>query len=294
MLYVPTHVERFVASAQRSGADCIQLDLEDSVPDAHKAHARTLVAPAARLMREAGADVIVRINRPLSLAVRDIEAAVGPDIDGFSVPKVDSAGHLRLLDELISEVEQQRGLPVGRTRLIGLIETAAGWLDMAAIAKASPRLVALNLGSEDFAFDCGMEPLPEALLAPKQQLVFAARAAGLMPLGLIGSMGDMADDESFRAVVRRSRQFGFMGASCIHPRHVPTLNALFSPSDEEVAHAHRIVSVLDEARCAGRGAASLDGRMVDAAHGVRAHRVLAHDAAIRARQARQGGARADA
>ncbi|MEF7614264.1 CoA ester lyase [Aquincola sp. MAHUQ-54] len=284
MLYVPVHVERFVASAQKSGADCIQLDLEDSVPDAHKAEARTRVAAAARLMKAAGADVVVRINRPLSLAVRDIEAAVGPDVDAFSVPKVDGAGHLRLLDELVGEVEQQKGLPVGRTRLIALIETAAGWQDMAAIAKASPRLVAMNLGSEDFAFDCGMEPLPEALLAPKQQLVIAARAAGLMPLGLIGSMSDMADDEGFRAVVRRSRQFGFVGASCIHPRHVPALNALFSASEDEVAQAQRVVSALEEARRAGRGAASLDGRMVDAAHEVRARRILDQAAVLRARR----------
>ena len=113
LLYVPAHVERFVEKAHERGADCIQIDLEDSVPASEKERARALVEGAAARVRRGGADVVVRVNRPLSLAVRDLEAAVGPDVDGFTLPKVESAEHVRLLDEHISDVEVRRGITVG-------------------------------------------------------------------------------------------------------------------------------------------------------------------------------------
>src|SRR4051794_23272487 len=113
LLYVPIHIDKFVAKAHLRGADCVQLDLEDSVPAAEKERARTLVNGAASRVRRGGADVVVRINRPLAMAVRDIEASVGPDVNGIAVTKVDGAGHLRLLDELVSELEQRRGLSPG-------------------------------------------------------------------------------------------------------------------------------------------------------------------------------------
>src|SRR3954447_54938 len=116
LLYVPANVDKYVEKAHTRGADCIQLDLEDSVPAAEKDHARTLVPAAAKRVRQSGADVIVRINRPLAMAVRDLEASVGADVNGIAVTKVESASHLRLLDELVSELEATRGLPDGHTR----------------------------------------------------------------------------------------------------------------------------------------------------------------------------------
>ena len=286
LLYVPAHVERFVAKAHERGADCIQLDLEDSVPDAEKARARDCIAEAAPRVRRGGADVLVRINRALSLAVRDIEAAVGPHVDGLVIPKVDSAAHLRLLDEHIGEVEAQRGLPIGHTRLVPLVESAAAWPHLGEIALASPRNVALNMGAEDLALDCGMQPVAETLLLPKQQLVFAAAAAGILPLGVIGPTTDFADEEAFRINVRRSRAFGFTGSSCIHPRQVAILNELFSPSADELTQARRLMAALEAAQREGRGAVALDGRMIDAPMAARARRVIERMAAIEARHAR--------
>ena len=129
-------------------------------------------------MRRGGADVIVRINRPLSMAVRDIEAAVGPDVNGFAVTKVEGPGHLRLLDELVSELEAKRGLPHGHTRFLAMIETPRAYFRMAEIAAAVERNAAMNIGGEDFALEAGMEPTEETLLMPKQQMIFAARSAG--------------------------------------------------------------------------------------------------------------------
>ena len=127
-----------------SGADCIQIDLEDSVPPAEKDRARTLVPAVAARVRRGGADVVVRINRPLPMAVRDLEASVGPDVDGIAVTKVQGADHLKLLDELVSELEVARGLKVGHTRFIAMVETPAAFFRMAEIAGAVGRLAAMN------------------------------------------------------------------------------------------------------------------------------------------------------
>src|SRR5690348_8600127 len=116
LLYVPVNVEKFVDKAHTRGADCIQLDLEDSVPPAQKAQARTLVEKAAARVRRGGADVVVRINQPLALAVRDLEHSILPDVDGIACTKIDSASHVKLLDELVSDLEEKRGMRVGHTR----------------------------------------------------------------------------------------------------------------------------------------------------------------------------------
>jgi citrate lyase subunit beta/citryl-CoA lyase len=167
LLYVPTHVEKFVASAHTRGSDVVILDLEDAVPPAEKARARGLVASAAERVGQGGADVLVRINGP-ALADDDIDAAVGPAVAGLYLPKVESADEVRRLSDRIAAAEARAGLDEGKTRLVALIESATGWLNMAPIAAASPRLVALSLGSEDFCADVGMEPSEETLMLPKQ------------------------------------------------------------------------------------------------------------------------------
>src|SRR5712671_6546223 len=130
---------------------------------------------------------------------------------------------------------------VGRTRLIAMIETPAAFFQMPAIAQASARLSAMNIGGEDFALETGMEPTEETLLMPNQQMIFAARAAGIMPLGFIASVAAFGDWDAFRRMVRRSRQYGFLGASCIHPGQVTIVNEEYSPSAEEVAYAKRVI-----------------------------------------------------
>jgi len=138
----------------------------------------------------------------------------------------------------------------------------------------------------DFALETGMEPSEATLLMPKQQMIFAARAAGIMPLGFIDSLASFADLDAFARMVQRSRQFGFMGAGCIHPGQVPIVNRCYSPSAEEVAYATRIVEGDAVQAAAGRGSWSLDGKMIDVPVVVRAQRLLERYAAIAAREAR--------
>ena len=285
LLYVPVNVEKYVDKAHTRGADCIQLDLEDSVPEAEKEHARLVVQPAAARVRRGGADAIVRINRPLSMAVRDIEASVGEGVNGLAITKVTGADHIRLLDELVSELEAKRGLPLGHTRFIAMIETPAAFFGMPAIAASSARLVGMNIGGEDFATEVGMEPTEETLLMPKQQMILAARAAGLIPLGFIASVASFGDWDAFRAMVHRSRAFGFMGASCIHPGQVPIVNQEFSPSEAELAFATRVVDGAAAEAASGRGSFAIDGKMIDVPVVRRAQQLLDRHAAIEAREA---------
>jgi len=240
-------------------------------------------------VRRGGGDVAVRINRPDSMTPRDLEAAVGPEVNAIAVTKVDDAAHLRRLDEIVAKLEAKRGLKAGHTKFIAMVETPAAFFKMPEIAAAVERNVAMDIGGEDFALENGMEPTDETLLMPKQQMIYAARAAGIMPLGYIASVASFGDLEAFRRMVQRSRQFGFMGASCIHPAQVAIVNELYSPSAAEVAHAKRVLEENAKAKAAGRASFAIDGKMVDVPVVVRAERLLERHAAVRAREeAKQG------
>jgi citrate lyase subunit beta/citryl-CoA lyase len=279
ILYVPVNVARFVERAPQAGADAIQLDLEDSIAPDAKDDARALVGPVARRLAAAGSQVLVRINRPIAMAVRDIEAAVGPDVRALSITKAASPDHVRLLAEVVGECEDRLGLPQGHTRLLVMIETPQAFEAMREIAAASPRVAAMSLGAEDFALECGFVPSEDTLRLPKQMMVIAARAAGVVPIGYLGSVVDFADEGAFGDMARRSRSFGFDAATCIHPRQVPIVNAAYGVSAEEAVRARRLVDEGARQLAAGRGAFQLDGRMVDAPLLERARRVLArHEA----------------
>jgi citrate lyase subunit beta/citryl-CoA lyase len=286
LLYVPVNVEKFVDKAHTRGADVIQLDLEDSVPPAEKANARKLVEKNAARVRRGGADVVVRINQPLALAVRDLEHSILPDVNGIACTKIDSASHVRLLDELVTDLEDKRGMAVGHTRFITMIETADAFSRIDEIPRASPRVAAMNIGGEDFALDCAMQPDDDVLLHPKQRMIIAARAAGVMPLGFIGTVADFSDWERFRQMVRRSRRFGFDGAGCIHPGQVKVVNEEYTPSAEEVEYARKVIRMDEEAAAAGRGSFQIDGKMIDIPVVVRARNLLKRHEAIKAREAK--------
>ncbi len=263
LLFVPVNVEKFIDKAPSVGADAVQLDLEDAVAASEKDAARKMLVGAARRVRSEGADVTVRINRPWRLAVRDLEEAVVPEIDAIACPMVDSGDHIRAISEIVGELETERGLEVGRIKLTAAVETADAFFRMHEVAVADPRLVALSLGSEDFARSVGMRSDPETLHYPKQHVVFAAGAAGILALGFIGSIADFSDMDAFREIVRRSKRFGFRGAACIHPTQVQVCNEEFGSTPEEVAQAERIVAAYDDALANGIGAINIDGIMVD-------------------------------
>lgn len=278
-LFVPAHVEKFVSKAHTRGADAIILDLEDSVPLAEKASARDGVAAAAATVAAHGLDVLVRINRPWRLAVRDLEASVCAQVHTLAIPKVASGDHIAFIAEILDEIEVEKGLPVGHTRLLPFIEGLDGLANIRDIASASPRNLGLFLGAEDFSAEVGMVPAHQGLFAPSQQVVFAARRAGILPLGFVGSIADYSDLELFRERIREARALGFVGALGIHPSQIGIMNEEFVPSAEEIAHAEGLLAVYEQALAEGRGAAAYKGKMIDAPVVARAREVLRKAAA---------------
>lgn len=284
LMFVPVNVEKFVDTAHMRGADAYILDLEDSVPPAEKAHARTLVPTAAEKVSRSGADVVVRINRPWRLAVRDIEQSVCERVGVVAVPKVADAGHLRAIAEVLDDVEAEKGLPEGHTRIIAMVETADALFEARRIARAHSRVVAMILGTEDFALSAGMQCEPETLLSASQQVVFAARTAGIVPLGFAGSIADFRDRERFRSLIAQARRLGFEGSFCIHPLQVEVCNEEFAPRADEVADARAMVEAYREAQAEGRGAVTYKGRMIDEPVVDRARQLVARYERMQSRQ----------
>ena len=263
LLYMPANNEKFLVKAQSRSADAIILDLEDSVAPCDKVKAREICKSAIPKLIEGPSDILVRINAPLRLAVRDIEAVVQQGVKGLFIPKVESAGILAAVDELITSLEQERGMNVGEIKTIPMLETPKALLAAEKIACSIDRNIALILGGEDFATSAGLYPSAETLTNPKIQMALAAKAAGLMPLGILDTIANFSDAHYMFEVAKKSANFGFEGATCIHPTMVEALNRGFSPTKEEIDEATLIIEVMEDAWQNNRGAAKLNGKMID-------------------------------
>lgn len=275
LLFVPATAERFVAKAHTRGADVIILDLEDSIPPAEKETARAALPAAAATVGQAGAEVAVRINRPLELAVPDIAAAVMPQVTALMLPKIMGPEHVRLLSEVVAAREAALGLPLGRTRFIGIVETPQALPHLAAIAAADPRMAALGIGSEDLSTELEAVPGADLLYHFGMMVVAAARGAGILPMGSVGAFADFRDLEGYRASLKRSRRLGFACATCIHPAHVPIINEEYGVAPEDADRARRLIAAFEEALARGEGAVAFEGAMIDLPVVERARRLLA-------------------
>ncbi|RWQ46126.1 MAG: CoA ester lyase [Mesorhizobium sp.] len=275
LLFVPAHVARFVETAHERGADGVILDLEDSVPQDQKGEARRQLPECVAKVGRKGASVLVRVNRGLRALAADLDAAVMAGVDALVLPKADSAEWVLEIANTVSELERERNLAPGRIRFLAQIETPGALQRLAAIASAHPRMVAMALGPEDFSAAVGGSPEFDLLLSPNLSVLFAARAAGLLPLGFIGSIGEFSDTHKLRKTAAHARCLGFAGALAIHPTQVAIINEAFSPSAQELEWARRVVAAEKDAAGRGRGAFALDGKMVDAPVVQRAREIIA-------------------
>ena len=273
LMFVPVLAERFIAKAHTRGADALILDLEDSIIPAKKAEARAAIAAAVPRVAQNGADVVVRINRPLELAVPDIAAAVMPGVAALMLPKVMGPEHVRLLAELVTERETELGMAIGHTRFLVLIETTAALPHLFAIA-AEPRMAGMSVGGEDMATDMGATPSADSMYVFAMHGLAACRAAGILPMGSMGQLAKIDDLDSYRAGLKRGRELGFTTASCIHPAHVPIINEEYGASDAELDRARRLLAAFDVATANGEGAVAFEGSMVDLPIVIRAQRLL--------------------
>ncbi|MEN9418660.1 MAG: hypothetical protein RI988_2280 [Pseudomonadota bacterium] len=284
LLFAPGNHARRVEKCLTLEADAVILDLEDAVPQAEKAATRAVVVQAlSRPRRCLGYVRVNALGTPWALG--DFLAVVAAGVDGIVLPKVESASDLRTGEWLIDSLERERGLPADSIDLIPIIETAAGFANMAAIAAASRRTRRLAFGAGDFTLDIGLAwSADETELLPyRSQFVVQSRAAGLEP-PLDTVWVSLDDPEGFRRSAQRACSLGFQGKLCIHPDQVPVVNASFAPTPRELAHARRVIEAFEQAQREGLAAIQVDGQFVDYPIVYRAQRLVARAQAIEAAQ----------
>ena len=264
LLFIPASNRAFVEKAATRGADGIILDLEDSIPPEQKYDARHVVAEHALMLAQQGVSVVVRINNDLRNAVRDLEAIISPNIAAVMIPKTESSSYLCHLDYLIRELEAERGLVPGHTRMISLIETAGGIVNLPEIAQATPRLCALALGSEDLIAELGCVPNTQRLMGYCETVLVNAKANHLQAIGIPGSLANFNDLELLRQQVQIAHEMGFTGALAIHPKQVSLFNEGFAATEEELNWARTVVERFSTAQAEGLGVIAIDGQMIDA------------------------------
>lgn len=285
MLSVPGNRQNMVEKARGLPADAIVLDLEDSVPVAEKANARAMVADAIAGGILGEQRVFVRINsRGSGLLEQDLDAVVIPGLHGINLPKPGSAEDIRAVDSIISRLETERGMESGHVRLTPWIETARGLLNAFEIASASPRIVALIFGAEDFTLDTGMQRSDrgDELFQPRLMVVVAATAAEVTAIDT--PFNDFRDEAGLIRETTLARRLGFQGKYVIHPSQIEPVNRAFRPSPEEVEQARRAVEAFEAAEAEGFASTSVDGKMVDIPIANRARRLLSVADSIQRRE----------
>ncbi|KAH0837044.1 hypothetical protein AYO21_08847 [Fonsecaea monophora] len=272
VLYVPGSSQRFLDKSRSLTADCIAYDLEDSVTPAKKAEARILVRKALDQDLPTGVkERAVRINSVGSgLALGDLEEVVkSPNLTTLVVPKVESASDLTFISDVLAHARSREHLQQkGQVGVLALIESAKSLLNLAEICRAAPHLLqGLVFAAEDFALDMSITRSPSLteFLYARQLIATASRAYNLpSTLDLVATaFRGEADQETLVRECEEGKGMGYNGKQCIHPSQVATVQNIFSPSDKEVEWAVRIVIAQKRAEEMGKGAWSLDGKMID-------------------------------
>lgn len=275
MMFIPGNHPGMMADAHIYGPDSIMLDLEDSVTLAEKDAARLLVYHALKTVDYGHTEKVVRIN-PLSTPYgkKDVEAVVKAGAEVIRMPKTECADEVRALEAEILKVEKEIGRE-GETRIMAAIESALGIVHAYEIATASPRMMGIALGAEDYSANLKTHRTAGGteLLLAREQMVVAARAAGIACFDTVFS--NLDDMEGFRKEVELIRELGFDGKSIIHPSQIEIVNEVFTPSAKEIEKARAVVAAIRDARAKGSGVLSLNGKMVDRPVLLRAERTLA-------------------
>lgn len=286
LLFVPANQRRMLDKLGSLAADGFIFDLEDTVPPAEKANGRAMAKEA--IAKTPGQRSWVRVNSvPSGYLHEDLEAFIGATgLAGFVVPKQDSVGDVAFVDRLIASIETRRGLPVGSTPIIVMIESAAGVLSAREIIGGAQRIEsAVYAGGEDGDMNVSLGATwssegPEMMFV--RQMTFVAARANNIPYPLDGVYSNVRDPEGFRRDTQLSKRMGFRGRTVIHPTQIAIANEIYSPAAAEVDYAQRVIAAYEGAVARGIGSTTVDGKLVDVAMAKTAQNLLDLVAKIKA------------
>ncbi len=273
-MFVPGNRQRMIEKSLGVAVDAIMMDIEDGVAPNEKESARTQIAASLEGVAKqlkSGEQLrtparYVRINAVGHERMRDdLAAVIRLGLEGLVVPKVETPAQVRTVAEILDKREPEVGLERGSVRLLVAIESPRGMYDAVAIASASPRVIGLIFGAEDFSRELSLPLRREGeardLLYGRSALVMAAACAHVQSVD--GVWPDLQDTEGLKTFARQSRRIGFSGMSLIHPAQIETVNAAFTPAADEIEYARRVLQAFDEARTRGEGAVAFGGQLLD-------------------------------
>lgn len=283
-MFVPGNRQKMIGKALGLNVDAIMLDIEDGVSPGEKEAARREIAAALDQVQaqsqQAAPSTPARYVRINSIGHErmhdDLKAVVRPALEGLALPKVETPEQVQLVDSILTRREPELKIPAGQIRLLVAIESPKGLINALAIASASPRVIGLMFGAEDFGKELGLPTQREAeakdMLYARSALVMAAAAAHVQAVD--GVWPDIKDPEGQRRFAIQSRRLGFTGMSLIHPGQVDIINEVFSPGPAEVEYARQVVQAFEEAQARGEGSVALGGQLIDLPIVERARRTL--------------------
>ena len=264
LLYMPGDDRRKIEKATTLNVDCICMDLEDGTALNKKAEAREVIAKALRELDFGNSERCIRINSVGSgFEKDDLTAALAAGPDTIVLPKVESADQVKWVSSEIESFELSNGLALGGIRLLAGLETAKGVLNLKEIAGADKRLEALIFGGEDFAASIGAtrSSAGTELLYARQAVVAVCAAFEIQAIDIVYI--DFRDTEGLRREAQQGADWGFVGKQIIHPNQVAPVQEAFTPSDDAIVYAQRVVATFEASQHEGKGAYALDGKMID-------------------------------
>jgi citrate lyase beta subunit len=260
---MPADSMRKITKATQIEVDSIIMDLEDAVALNQKEVARQTARAALQTLEFGRRERLVRLNAPVELLNADLQATIEGRPDGYVIPKAETAEQLQYVSRLLDEAERERGWGSDSVRLLAIIETARGVMNLRELAQASRRLEALMFGAEDLAVDIGATRTPAGweVFYARSAVVMAAAAYELQAIDMV--LVDLQDMARLEQECVVGRQMGYEGKMAIHPRQVEVINRVFAPSPAEIERARRLVQANAENQASGLGTFQFEGQMVD-------------------------------
>ena len=265
LIFVPGNNPRFLEKAKNLQADIVCFDLEDSVPDNEKDNARKLIKDALKERKSFKSSIFVRTNSPFSGKIpSDLKQVVQKGIDGIVIPKVNNTNELKKIEETLSSLEKSRKMkPI---QLVPSIESAEGIVNTYSIASYGKRVTAVVFGVFDLLNDIGVEYAKdsEGEKYSRSKIPVDAHAAGVAAIDAIWQ--DLKDSKGLEQDCTLGKSLGYTGKSIIHPDQIPIVHKLFYPSKSEISWAEKVCSVYEKSTKKGKGATTVEGKMIDEVH----------------------------